>query len=166
MRAGIALGSNLGDRLQNLRAGREAVLRLGGVSGPILSSRIYETEPVGTGEDAGAFLNAVVEVEFGGHPMTLLDDLQEIEAEFGRPSKRPRNAPRPLDLDILYVGNLTLTNEEIVIPHPRMHLRRFVLAPLNDIRPELVVPGQHKSVAELIADLSDAAAVELFATQW
>jgi 2-amino-4-hydroxy-6-hydroxymethyldihydropteridine diphosphokinase len=166
MRAGIALGSNLGDRLQNLRAGRDAVLRLNGVAEPIKSSRIYETEPVGTDDDAGAFLNAVIEVDFAGHPMTLLDDLQRIEAEFGRPSKRPRNAPRPLDLDILYVGNLTLTNEEIVIPHPRMHLRRFVLAPLNDIRPELIVPGQHQTVAELLAAVSDSAAVELFATQW
>lgn len=166
MRAGIALGSNLGDRLQNLRAGRDAVLRLNGVAEPIHSSRIYETEPVGTDDDAGAFLNAVIEVDFAGHPMTLLDDLQRIEAEFGRPSKRPRNAPRPLDLDILYVGNLTLTNEEIVIPHPRMHLRRFVLAPLNDIRPELIVPGQHQTVAELLAAVSDSAAVELFATQW
>ena len=166
MRAGIALGSNLGDRLQNLRTGRDAVMKLAGVDGPILSSRIYETEPVGTGEDAGAFLNAVIEVQYAGHPMTLLDHLQEIEAEHGRPSKRPRNAPRPLDLDILYVGNLTLMNDEIVIPHPRMHLRRFVLAPLNDIRPDLVLPGQHQTIAELLSALSDPAAVELFVTQW
>ncbi len=166
MRAGIALGSNLGDRLHNLRAGRDAVLKLAGVDGPVLSSRIYETEPVGTEDDAGAFLNAVIEVQYAGHPMTLLDHLQEIEAQHGRPSKRPRNAPRPLDLDILYVGNLTLMNDEIVIPHPRMHLRRFVLAPLNDIRPDLVLPGQHQTIAELLSPLSDPAAVELFTTQW
>ena len=166
MRAGIALGSNLGDRLQYLRSGRAAVMQIAGVEGPVLSSRIYETEPVGTGEDAGAFLNAVIEVHYAGHPMTLLDHLQEIEAEHGRPSKRPRNAPRPLDLDILYVGNLTLTNDEIVIPHPRMHLRRFVLAPLNDIRPELVLPGQHETIADLLSSLSDPAAVEVFTTQW
>ena len=77
MRAGIALGSNVGDRLAHLRSGREAVLRLAGVGQPIASSRVYETEPVGTGPDAGPFLNAVIEVEYEGHPMALLDRLQK-----------------------------------------------------------------------------------------
>jgi 2-amino-4-hydroxy-6-hydroxymethyldihydropteridine diphosphokinase len=156
----------MGDRLQHLREGRAAVQRLPGVSEPILSSRVYETEPVASPEGAGAFLNAVIEVEFDGHPVALLDGLQSIEAAQGRPSKRPRNAPRPLDLDILYVGNLTLTNDEIVIPHPRLHLRGFVLAPLNDIRPDLILPGHHRSVAELFSALTDPAAVELFAAEW
>lgn len=166
MRTGIALGSNVGDRLAQLRSGRDAVLRISGVSGPALSSRVYETEPVGTGPDAGAFLNAVIEVEFAGHPMALLDSLQAIEAEHGRPSKRPRNAPRTLDLDILYVGNLVLTNEEIVIPHPRMHLRRFVLTPLCDIRPDLVLPGQHHTIAEFLSSVPDPAAVDVFSADW
>jgi 2-amino-4-hydroxy-6-hydroxymethyldihydropteridine diphosphokinase len=166
MRAGIALGSNLGDRLANLRSGRAALARIAGVSDPISSSRVYETEPIGTGPDAGAFLNAVVELTYSGHPIALLDALQSIEAEHGRPSKRPRNAPRPLDLDILYVGNLVLTNEEIVIPHPRLHLRRFVLAPLHDIRPDLVLPGRHESVASLFATLADPGKVELFSSDW
>lgn len=166
MRAGIALGSNIGDRLAHLRSGREAVLHLAGVGQPIASSRVYETEPVGTGPDAGPFLNAVIEVEYEGHPTALLDGLQGIESEQGRPSKRPRNAPRTLDLDILYVGNLVLTNEEIVIPHPRLHLRRFVLAPLFDIRPDLILPGRHQTIAELYRDLKDPATVELFANEW
>jgi 2-amino-4-hydroxy-6-hydroxymethyldihydropteridine diphosphokinase len=166
VRAGVALGSNLGDRLAQLRTGRERVLALSGVSGPGLSSRVYQTEPVGTGPEAGAFLNAVIEVEFTGQPIELLEALQEIEAALGRPSKRPRNAPRTLDLDILYVGNLVLSNEEVVIPHPRLHLRRFVLTPLADIRPELVLPGQQRRVAELLASLCDPAAVEMFAETW
>jgi 2-amino-4-hydroxy-6-hydroxymethyldihydropteridine diphosphokinase len=166
MKAGIALGSNLGDRLANLRTGRAALLALPGVSGPPLSSRVYETEPVGTGPDAGAFLNAVVEVEFDGQPITLLDALQSIEAAHGRPSKRPRNAPRTLDLDILYVGNHVLANDEIVIPHPRLHLRRFVLTPLADIRPELLLPGQHQPIASLLAALTDPATVALFCENW
>lgn len=166
MRAGIALGSNLGDRLANLRAGREAVLRLPGISGSASSSRVYETEPVGTGPDAGRFLNAVIDVEFSGQPIALLDGLQGIEAAMGRPSKRPRNAPRTLDLDILYVGNLVLSNDEIVIPHPRLHLRRFVLAPLNDVRPELILPGQQLPASELLAQLADPAEVVLFAEAW
>jgi len=162
MRTGIALGSNLGDRLAHLRAGRDEVLRIAGVSPPLLCSRVYETEPVGSGPEAGAFLNAVIEVEFAGQPIDLLESLQEIEATHGRPSKRPRNAPRTLDLDILYIGNLVLSNEEVVIPHPRLHLRRFVLAPLGDIRPELTLPGQERSVAELLAALGDPAAVSLW----
>lgn len=162
MRTGIALGSNLGDRLAHLRTARDEVLRIGGVSAPLLSSRVYETEPVGSGPEAGAFLNAVIEVEFAGQAIDLLEGLQEIEATHGRPSKRPRNAPRTLDLDILYIGNLVLSNEEVVIPHPRLHLRRFVLAPLVDIRPELTLPGQERNVAELLAGLADPAAVTLW----
>ncbi len=166
MRAGIALGSNLGDRLANLRAGREAIMRLPGIGTPLISSRIYETEPVGSEPDAGAFLNAVIEVEYDGQPIVLMDALQQIEAEMGRPSKRPRNAPRTLDLDILYVGNLVLSNDEIVIPHPRLHLRRFVLTPLNDIRPDLLLPGQHHNVAELLAALNDSAVVTCTPASW
>lgn len=162
MRTGIALGSNLDDRLAHLRTGRDQVLRIPGVSAPLLCSRVYETEPVGSGPDAGAFLNAVIEVEFAGQAIDLLENLQEIEATHGRPSKRPRNAPRTLDLDILYIGNLVLSNEEVVIPHPRLHLRRFVLAPLVDIRPELTLPGQERNVAALLAGLADPAAVTLW----
>lgn len=162
MRSGIALGSNLGDRLAHLRTGRDEVLSITGVSLPLLCSRVYETEPVGSGPDAGAFLNAVIEVEFAGQAIDLLESLQEIEAMRGRPSKRPRNAPRTLDLDILYIGNLVLSNEEVVIPHPRLHLRRFVLAPLADIRPELTLPGQQQTVGEILARLEDPAAVTLW----
>ena len=163
MRAGLALGSNLGDRLAQLRLARARILALPGVSGPDLGSRVYETEPVGSGPDAGAYLNAVLEVEYAGQPITLLDELQRIEADAGRPSKRPRNAPRTLDLDLLYAGNLVLSNDEVVIPHPRLHLRRFVLTPLADVRPDLILPGQHHTVAELLARLHDPARVEIFA---
>jgi 2-amino-4-hydroxy-6-hydroxymethyldihydropteridine diphosphokinase len=166
MRAGIALGSNLGDRFSHLRRALEEVLHLPGVATPLASSRIYETEPVNAGPDSAAYLNAVIEVEYQGQPITLLDGLQKIEADFGRPSKRPRNAPRTIDLDILYAGNLSLSNDEVVIPHPRLHLRRFVLTPLADIRPALILPGQELPVSELLARLDDRAGVTLYAEDW
>ena len=166
MRAGIALGSNLGDRLANLRKARECVLKIRGVSGPVCDSRIYETEPVNSGPDAESYLNAVLDVEYDGQPIALLDALQAIEADFGRPSKRPRNAPRTIDLDILYVGNLALSNQDIAIPHPRLHRRRFVLTPLADVRPELVLPGQQQCVADLLAALQDPADVTIFSATW
>ena len=85
MRVGIALGSNLGDRLAHLRAARSRVLALPGASPPAVDSRVYETEPVAGGPESGPYLNAVTEVEYDGQPITLLDGLQHIEAEMGRP---------------------------------------------------------------------------------
>ncbi len=162
MRTGIALGSNLGDRLENLRFARAELLALPRVSGDALCSKIYETEPVDSDPDSPPYLNAVIEIGYEGHPVSLLDELQTIENKMGRPSKRPRNAPRTIDLDILYAGNLTLSNEEIVIPHPRLHSRRFVLAPLNDIRPGLVLPGYHDPVSELFARLPEKPTAAIF----
>lgn len=166
MRTAIALGSNLGDRLANLVAGREAVLRIPGVLAPALHSRVYETEPVGTAPDAGAFLNAVIEIEFTGDPLALLAALRSIESALGRPTRHPRNAPRTLDLDILYAGDFVLNDDTLILPHPRLHLRRFVLAPLNDIRPGLCLPGQTHAIAGLLARLDDPATVALFAETW
>ena len=166
MRTGIAMGSNVGDRLETLVRARDALLALDGVSGPCLCSSLYETEPVGTEPDADRFINAVVEVEYNGLPASLLEGLQEIEAAMGRPSKRPRNAPRTIDLDILYVGNLTLSTTAIVIPHPRLHLRRFVLEPLAEIRSELLLPGQQLTAGKLLETLADPSAVERFLHPW
>ena len=166
MRAGIALGSNIGDRFEMLIEARQRVMSLAHAQAPCLSSRLYETDPVGTDPDAEPFLNAVIEINFNGHPTSLLQDLQSIEAAMGRPSKRPRNAPRTIDLDILYTGNLTLSNAHIVIPHPRLHLRRFVLTPLADIQPTLLLPGQERTIAQLLESLEDPAGVALALQQW
>lgn len=166
MRAAIAFGSNLGDRLAHLRTARREVMAFDGVGEPARASRVYETEPVGTDPDAGAFLNAVLEVEFTGEPVALLAGLQTIEAKLGRPSRHPRNSSRTIDLDILYIGSLVLRCDDIAIPHPRLHLRRFVLAPLADVCPAAILPGQAKCVADLLAELPDPAAASVFAEGW
>lgn len=165
-RCGIALGSNLGDRLANLRAARSAILRTPGVHPPFLSSRIYETEPVDTAPGSDSFLNAVLEIGCTLPPLDLLAALQAIERTMGRPSKHPRNAPRSIDLDILYHGDLVLSEGDLEIPHPRLHVRRFVLTPLADIRPALVLPGQTQTVAALLAGLHDPAGVKLSPAIW
>jgi 2-amino-4-hydroxy-6-hydroxymethyldihydropteridine diphosphokinase len=166
MRTGIALGSNLGDRLAHLREARAQVIALPGVMLPVLSAPLFESDPVDCEPGTPPFLNTVIEVGYVGHPVTLLDALRAIEVGMGRPSKHPRNVSRPIDLDILFAGNLALRNEEIAIPHPRLHLRRFVLAPLAAIRPELLLPGQMKNVTQLLADLGDVASARCVADAW
>lgn len=166
MRAGIALGSNLGDRLAALHSARESLRKIPGISGPFLCSSIYETAPVDSCPDAGSFLNAVVEVEFEQDPADLLIALQTIEFEQGRPKQRSINAPRTIDLDILYIGGQILCLPSLVIPHPRLHLRRFVLEPLAEISPSLRLPSMHNSIRELLEVLNDPADVHRAEQQW
>jgi 2-amino-4-hydroxy-6-hydroxymethyldihydropteridine diphosphokinase len=150
MRCCIALGSNLGDRLQNLRAAAARITTLAAPGSEILRSRVYETEPVGCEPGAAPFLNAVMEIDFPGSPDDLLAQIRAIERDMGRAERRPKNAPRTIDLDILCAGGLVLDSPHLTLPHPRMTTRRFVLAPLADIRPELILPGQEKTVAQLL----------------
>jgi 2-amino-4-hydroxy-6-hydroxymethyldihydropteridine diphosphokinase len=163
---GLGVGSNVGDRLAHFRRAHAAVRAIPGVTGPGRASHLYETEPVGAEAGAGAFLNAVLEVDYDGTPHSLLGELQAIEAAMGRPSKRPRNASRIIDLDLLYAGNLVLRNDEVVIPHPRLHRRRFVLAPLAEIRPTLRLPGYEQTIAEMLAALDDPAEVIQLDQEW
>lgn len=166
MRAGIALGSNLGDRMAALHSARESLRKIAGIAGPFLSSSIYETAPVDSGPEAGYFLNAVVEVAFEGDPAHLLVALQAVELDYGRPIQRSLNEPRTIDLDILYIGNQCIHTPGLVIPHPRLHLRRFVLEPLAEIAPSLRLPRMHQSIAELLGALNDPADVRRAEQQW
>jgi len=166
MRTGVALGSNLGDRLATLRATRKAIVDLAGVKPPILSSAIYETEPVGCEPGAGKFLNAVLEFEYEGDPVNLLKKLTEIEGVLGRPRDRARNVSRQIDIDLLYVGEMKIDTTQLQLPHPRMHARRFVLQPLADIRPDLILPRRAKTVRELLAQLDDSGKVVRLTDDW
>ena len=157
-RYGIALGSNVGDRLGQLRRGVDEILsRLEG-SILIAAANVYETEPVGCPPGSQSFYNSVIEIESLMAPHAVQRVLQSIERLLGRPDERERNAPRPLDLDILYADQLMIDNDVLTLPHPRMHLRRFVLQPLADIGPDRLVPHQTHTVAQLLAALPDAPA--------
>jgi 2-amino-4-hydroxy-6-hydroxymethyldihydropteridine diphosphokinase len=166
MRAAVAFGSNLGDRLDNLRAARKQIVGLKGVQSPVLSSAIYETDPVDCEPGAGKFLNAVVDFEYEGDPVNLWKQLAEIEVALGRPRQHSRNISRKIDVDLLYAGETKIDNQELQLPHPRMHLREFVLQPLADIRPELVLSGQTKTVRELLAQLHPSGKVVRLSNSW
>jgi len=166
MGTAVALGSNIGDRLENLQAARNAILDLPNVKAPIVSSAVYETEAVGCEPGAGKFFNAVVEFGYADDPARLLKQLIEIEEALGRKRGHPENVSRIIDLDLLYCGEERINDERLQLPHPRLHLREFVLRPLADIRPQLVLPGQKKSVRELLAEVEQSGGVVRYTETW
>jgi 2-amino-4-hydroxy-6-hydroxymethyldihydropteridine diphosphokinase len=166
MRTAVALGSNRGDRLANLRAARKAIEGLSNVKPPILSSAIYETDPIDCEPGAGKFLNALLEFDYEGDPLTLLKNLRDIEKALGRPPHHAPNISREIDVDLLYCGATTKDSHELRLPHPRMHLRKFVLQPLADIRPDLVLPGQIKTVSQLLAQFDGSGTVIRLMDKW
>lgn len=149
---GIALGSNLGNRSAELDAGIRYLRTLSEFDRLRESVRI-ETIPVNCPPGSGTFLNSVAEVQLDPKllpPRELLQRLQAFERSRGRLEVRPVNAPRQLDLDIIYYGDLIVNEPDLVIPHPLAATRRFVLEPLAHLRPDLVLPGQAKTVCELL----------------
>ena len=166
MRTAVALGSNLDDRLENLRAARQQICNLANIQPHVLSSAIYETDPVDCEPGAPKFLNAVVEFGYNGDPLQLLKKLKGVEDALGRPREHARNVSRRIDIDLLYIGDMKINDGELELPHPRMHLRKFVLQPLADIRPELILPRQAKTVRELLAQLNDTCNVVCVRNDW
>jgi 2-amino-4-hydroxy-6-hydroxymethyldihydropteridine diphosphokinase len=151
MRAFVGLGANLGDPVAQVRAAIAAITRLPRTR-LVARSSLYRTAPIGY-VDQPDFVNAVVAVDTQLAAPALLAGLREIEAEHGRERPFP-NAPRTLDLDLLLYGEQALATAELIVPHPRMHERAFVLAPLLEIAPDARVPG-HGSAAALLAALPD-----------
>lgn len=149
-RVGIALGSNLGDRNANLQAARACLREIATPGEPFLEAAVYQTEPLHCPPDSPFFHNSVVEIGWEGDPFDLLEITQAIEKQLGRTTKPERNAPRVIDVDLLYFGGEIIDTEVFVLPHPRINERLFVLQPLAEIRPELVLPGQAHSIAELL----------------
>jgi 2-amino-4-hydroxy-6-hydroxymethyldihydropteridine diphosphokinase len=150
----LGLGSNLGDRRRNLT---EALAEMGERGAAVRRvSSFYRTEPL----DAPPpwYLNAVAELEVQWIPWQLLYHCLEVECSLGRRSKGDRE-PRTVDLDVLLYGDLVLDDPALTIPHPRLALRRFVLAPLAELAPDLVVPGEGSTVAELLERCPDESEV-------
>jgi 2-amino-4-hydroxy-6-hydroxymethyldihydropteridine diphosphokinase len=156
----------MGDRLASLREARQRVFAIPSAGAPFLSSALYETEPVGCAVDVSPFLNAVIEIGHEGDAHELLRDLRQVEESLGRPAEHARNAPRTIDLDLLYFGDHVIRSAELQLPHPRVGERRFVLQPLVDIRPELTLPNCGQSVADLLAELPASPGVVRIASQW
>ena len=153
----------MGDRSAELDAGI-SLLRLLAVNQEVRESPRIGTAPVDCPPGSPAFLNSVAEMEVDTvffPPLHLFGCLEEFEIERGRSPLRDVNAPRPLDLDIIYYGVERFDQMGLIIPHPRAHLRRFVLEPLSHLRPDLVLPGQTKTVKELLTELLRRAVTEL-----
>jgi 2-amino-4-hydroxy-6-hydroxymethyldihydropteridine diphosphokinase len=148
----IALGSNLGSRADALSS---SITLMSGLGRVVALSSLYETEPVGY-HDQPAFLNAVVTLETQLEPVPLLRGLLAIERQQGRDrSRAPLKGPRTLDLDLLLLGDWIVESEELSLPHPALAQRRFVLAPLAEIAPELRHPKTNQTMADLLALLPD-----------
>ncbi|MCR4513364.1 2-amino-4-hydroxy-6-hydroxymethyldihydropteridine diphosphokinase [Aeromicrobium sp. 50.2.37] len=152
----IAIGSNLGDRLNRLQGAVSALEDTPEVQVVTVSS-VYETEPVGTPDGSGAFLNAVVLLDTTLTVHTLLDRAHAIEDAFGRERSEP-GAPRTLDVDLVVVGDRIADDETLTLPHPRAHERGFVLVPWLEIDPEGEIPGKG-FVADLVGDVDTTGVV-------
>jgi len=150
MRSGyLGLGSNVGDREAHLRAAVE-LLRERGVVVEAVSST-YETEPVGEVLDQPDFLNAAIRIRTDLEPEELLDVCKEVEAARGRALDALRHSPRPLDVDLLLLGDLELSTGRLTLPHPEVTSRRFVLAPLLELDPKLTLPDGTRLASALDA---------------
>ena len=147
----LGIGSNLGDRLENLREAVRDLARTPGIR-VVRSSSVYETSPVG-GPEQGDFLNAVIEIETELKPHVLLEALQRIENDLGR-VRDERFGPRTLDLDLLLYGDHVIDDPDLTVPHARMHERAFVLVPLTELGVDAAFPGGRR--LEPVTDAAQA----------
>ena len=149
----VALGSNLGDSIDIVS---RAIAQLQSLSDkPLLKSSLWQSAPVDCPPGSPPFVNAVAALEprAGETPATLLRHLRGLEEKFGRRPKKILNEPRLLDLDLIAFGSWTMNSTDLILPHPRAHLRRFVLQPLSEVAPDFVLPGQTKTAQQLLRAL-------------
>jgi 2-amino-4-hydroxy-6-hydroxymethyldihydropteridine diphosphokinase len=149
----VALGSNLGESRRIILG---AMAQLQNFSDrPLLKSSLWQTTPVNCPPNSPLFVNATVGFapQKNETPESLLQKLRALEKEFGRLTKKVLNEPRALDLDLIAFGTEIRNAQELVLPHPRAYLRRFVLQPLSEIAPDFILPGQSKTVSQLLTGL-------------
>ena len=159
----VALGSNLGNSQKTIR---DAIACLQNLSDePVLKSSLWQTSPVNCPPGSPKFVNAIAGLlpRKGDTPELLLEMLRVLEVAFGRAPKKVLNEPRPLDLDLIAFGNEARNTSDLILPHPRAHLRKFVLEPLNEIAPDFVLAGQGRTVSQLLAEISSDETVEKIA---
>jgi len=154
----LGLGSNVGERRAHLEAA-VAALPANGVQ-VLASSSVYETEPVGLVLDQREFFNACLRVETADDPEALLDACKAVERELGREPGGPRHGPRPIDVDLLLLGEQEYRSPRLALPHPELLSRRFVLVPLLELDPELRLPGG-TALADALAALGPGQDVRL-----
>ncbi|MBT8037260.1 MAG: 2-amino-4-hydroxy-6-hydroxymethyldihydropteridine diphosphokinase [Verrucomicrobiae bacterium] len=152
-RVGISLGSNLGNRLSHLGAARDMLRDLMPEDALYLQAPVYQSEPCDCPPHSPDFYNSVIEIGYAGRPHDLLEHTQGIEFHCGRGAVHELNAPRVIDVDILYFGSETLDGGILTIPHPRLTHRLFVLQPLADIRPQFILPGDDATISEHLQHL-------------
>ena len=160
MLAYIALGSNLGHSAEILSTVMDRLQTL--TAQPLLRSSLWRSSPVDCPPGSPPFVNAMAGLLPlpGETPESLLAKLQALEKTFGRTPKKILNEPRPLDLDLIAFGREQRHSAALTLPHPRAHLRRFVLQPFSEIAPDLILPGQSKSVSQLLAELPAGESVQ------
>jgi len=145
----LSLGSNLGNRLQNLTAAVDELNNQNIIT--VNVSSVYETSPVNCSDNSPAFLNAAIEIKTELQPRELISTILEVEKKIGR-KRSTVNAPRIIDIDILLFGNLISEDEKIILPHPRMCKRLFVLTPLNEIAAKTIHPVCKKTINQIYLD--------------
>ena len=167
MEIGLSFGTNQENRLLHLRSAKDRVLASENVA-LVAASHIYETEPVDVRPEFAdlPFLNSVMIVETALELNVLSDVLHDIEAQMGRVRSSDKNAPRPIDIDVIYADRVIMQTHELTLPHERWSHRRFVVQPLADVRPDLVLPGNHLTVNELLQELPQVPRVRRLDDIW
>lgn len=166
-RCALGLGANLGDRWAALVEARARLLDwLPAGSSLLASAPVYESDPVGCPEGSAPFLNTVLLFQATVDPDNLLNMALAVERAMGRPDRREANGPRVIDVDLLFVGDLQCSEAHLILPHPRLHLRRFVLQPLVEVAPDDLLPGLGSPRQLLAALADDQPPLRCYAPHW
>ena len=154
MEIALSLGSNLGNRTDNIVQARSRISAIKDVQ-ILENSPLYRTEPVDVTQEFANihFINTITIIETNIDPAELIEDLAKIEQTFGRDKIRKHGTPRAIDIDIIYANQITTSTLKLTIPHPRWHIRRFVVQPLADLRPDLILPNETRTVTEILLSL-------------